>query len=71
MGSQFFCWKTTWKAKIPTKVAFFVWSAARGSILTPTHAMIDCNLLSYFSIRDPISPPKPNPKSSKTHVVQT
>ena len=71
MGFQFFCWKTTWKAKIPTTVAFFVWSAARGSILTRTHAMIDCNLLSYFSIRDPISPPKPNPKSSKTQVVQT
>ena len=69
MGSQFFCWKTTWKAKIPTKEAFSVWSTARGSILTCIHAMIDCNLLSYFSIRDPISPPKPNPKSSKTHVV--
>ena len=27
-------WKSIWKVKAPTKVAFFIWTAAKGRILT-------------------------------------
>jgi len=30
----FFPWKNIWHVKAPTRVAFFVWSAALGNILT-------------------------------------
>ena len=33
-GSMSFPWKSIWNAKLPTKVAFFVWTAALGNILT-------------------------------------
>lgn len=29
-----FPWKSIWKAKVPSKVAFFAWSAALRKILT-------------------------------------
>jgi hypothetical protein len=29
-----FPWKSVWKAKVPSRVAFFVWTAALGKILT-------------------------------------
>ena len=29
-----FPWKTIWKSKVPTKVSFFLWTAALGRILT-------------------------------------
>ena len=31
---QSFPWKTVWKSKVPSRVAFFVWTAALGNILT-------------------------------------
>ena len=31
---QSFPWKSIWKQKIPSRVAFFVWTAALGKILT-------------------------------------
>ena len=31
---QSFPWKTIWKSKVPSRVAFFVWTAALGNILT-------------------------------------
>jgi hypothetical protein len=34
MALGFFPWKSVWKAKVPPKVAFFVWTAALGKILT-------------------------------------
>ena len=33
-SEQFFPWKSIWKQKIPSKVAFFVWTAALGKCLT-------------------------------------
>lgn len=33
-GSMSFPWKSIWNTKLPTKVAFFVWTAALGNILT-------------------------------------
>ena len=32
--SGIFPWKSVWKAKVPSRVAFFVWTAALGKILT-------------------------------------
>jgi hypothetical protein len=29
-----FLWKSIWKAKVPPRVAFFVWSTTLGKILT-------------------------------------
>ena len=36
VGNTFcgFPWKSIWKQKIPSKVAFFVWTAALGKCLT-------------------------------------
>ena len=36
MGSNDYCfpWKSIWKQKIPSRVAFFVWTAALGKCLT-------------------------------------
>ena len=36
MGSNDYCfpWKSIWKQKIPSRVAFFVWTAALGKFLT-------------------------------------
>ena len=31
---QSFPWKTVWKSKVPSRVAFFVWIATLGNILT-------------------------------------
>ena len=33
-SEQFFPWKSFWKQKIPSRVAFFVWTAALGKCLT-------------------------------------
>ena len=33
-SEQFFPWKSIWKQKIPSRVAFFVWTAALGKCLT-------------------------------------
>jgi hypothetical protein len=33
-GLGYFPWKSIWKAKVPPRVAFFVWTAALGKILT-------------------------------------
>ena len=33
-SDQFFPWKSIWKQKIPSRVAFFVWTAALGKCLT-------------------------------------
>uniref|UniRef100_A0A2N9EFL4 Reverse transcriptase domain-containing protein n=1 Tax=Fagus sylvatica TaxID=28930 RepID=A0A2N9EFL4_FAGSY len=33
-GLGFFPWKSIWKAKVPPRVTFFVWTAALGKILT-------------------------------------
>jgi hypothetical protein len=30
----FFPWKSIWKVKVPTKVAFFMWTTDRGKILS-------------------------------------
>jgi hypothetical protein len=30
----FFPWKSVWKPKVPSKVIFFIWTAALGKILT-------------------------------------
>ena len=32
--TQAFCWRSIWKQKVPSKVAFFVWATALGTILT-------------------------------------
>ena len=32
--TQSFPWRSIWKQKVPSKVAFFVWTAALGTILT-------------------------------------
>ena len=31
---QSFVWKTVWKSKVPSRVAFFVWIVALGNVLT-------------------------------------
>ncbi len=33
-GLGYFPWKSIWKAKLPPRVTFFVWTAALGKILT-------------------------------------
>ncbi|XP_035544454.1 uncharacterized protein LOC108983424 isoform X2 [Juglans regia] len=33
-GNEYFPWKSIWKSRVPSKVAFFVWTAALGKILT-------------------------------------
>ena len=33
-GDQFFPWKSIWKQRIPSRVAFFVWTTALGKCLT-------------------------------------
>ena len=33
-GDQSFPWKSIWKSKIPSRVAFFIWTAALVKILT-------------------------------------
>ena len=33
-SEQFFPWKSIWKQKIPSRVAFFVWTTALGKCLT-------------------------------------
>ena len=33
-NAQNFPWKSIWRVKVPTKVAFFTWSAALRKILT-------------------------------------
>jgi hypothetical protein len=33
-GKDIFPWKSIWKVKVPTRVAFFTWTAALGKILT-------------------------------------
>ena len=32
--SHAFTWKSIWRVKVPSRVAFFTWRAARGKILT-------------------------------------
>ena len=38
--SSFFPWKGVWKAKVPKKVVFFLWTTAHGQILTLHNIMI-------------------------------
>ena len=37
--TQSFPWRSIWKQKVPSKVAFFVWIAALGKILTCDNLM--------------------------------
>ena len=40
VAASFFPWKGVWKAKIPKRVAFFVWTAIHGQILTLDNLML-------------------------------
>ena len=38
--NSLFCWKGVWKPKVPMRVAFFLWTAAHGWILTLDNLML-------------------------------
>ena len=37
-----FPWKCIWSTKVPKRVSFFLWTAARGSILTIDNLVLSC-----------------------------
>ena len=45
VAASFFPWKGVWKAKIPKRVAFFVWTAVHGQILTLDNLMVRGRIL--------------------------
>ena len=44
-AASIFPWKGVWKAKIPKRVAFFVWTAVHGQILTLDNLMLRGRIL--------------------------
>ena len=45
VAASFFPWKGVWKAKIPKREAFFVWTAVHGQILTLDNLMVRGRIL--------------------------
>ena len=44
-AASIFLWKGVWNAKIPKRVAFFVWTAVHGQILTLDNLMLRGHIL--------------------------
>jgi hypothetical protein len=42
---HFFSWKSIWRVKAPTKVAFFTWATARGKILPSKEIFLNCTVV--------------------------